>query len=150
VVGCLLGGTLSDWIIRRSGSRRWGRRVVGAAGLALASGALAATLLVSDPVWLAVLLGASFFGNDLAMGPAWAACADIGERAASTLAGAMNMAGSYGGALGAVLVGFFLDRGQVTTLFLTLAASYALGVVFWMGVNTARTVSGPPGPAEEV
>jgi hypothetical protein len=60
------------------------------------------------------------------------------------------MAGSFGGALGAVLVGYYLDRGEVITLFLTLAASYALGVVFWLGVNTARTLSEPPGPEEEV
>lgn len=144
VVGCLLGGALSDRIIRRTGSRRWGRRLVAATGLALGAAALAATLLVSEPGWLALLLGLAFFGNDLAMSPSWAACADIGERSAGTLGGAMNMTGSVTGALGAVLAGHFLDRGQDVTLFLVLAASYLLGSLLWMGVDASRTLGDAP------
>ena len=45
IVSCLLGGVLSDWLIRRFGSRKWGRRLVGCTALALAGGA---TLL---PIW---------------------------------------------------------------------------------------------------
>src|SRR5690348_13978728 len=29
IVSCLLGGVGSDWLIRRTGSRKWGRRLVG-------------------------------------------------------------------------------------------------------------------------
>jgi len=29
VISCLTGGMLSDWLIRRLGSRTWGRRLVG-------------------------------------------------------------------------------------------------------------------------
>jgi MFS transporter, ACS family, glucarate transporter len=149
VVGCVLGGYLSDVIIRRSGSRLWGRRLVGSAGLALGAVALASTVLVSDPVWLAVLLGLAFFGNDLAMGPAWAACADIGERYAGTLGGAMNMTGSLTGASAAILIGSLLHQGSTTLLFLILASSYALGSLLWMGVDVTRTLSGgsKPNPA---
>ena len=146
IVGCLLGGYLSDLIIRRTGNRRWGRRLVGAFGLALGSVALASTIWVEDPVWLAVLLGLTFFGNDLAMGPAWAACADIGERFAGTLGGAMNMTGSIGGALGALTVGQLLNRHQSTALFLILAASYAFGSLLWLGVDAQRTLSGETRP----
>jgi sugar phosphate permease len=141
IVGCLLGGYLSDVIIRRTGNRRWGRRLVGACGLTLASIALASTVLVRDPFWLAVLLGASFLGNDLAMGPAWAACADIGERYAGTLGGAMNMLGSITGFLGALLVGDLLDRGRTTLLFVLLASSYATGAILWLGVDSSRTLT---------
>lgn len=143
IVGCVLGGFLSDQIIRRSGSRRWGRRLVGAFGLALGAVAVASTVLVDDPVWLAVLLGAAFFGNDLAMGPAWAACADIGERFAGTLGGAMNMTGSLTGFLGALMIGHMLDLGHTTTLFFILAGSYALGALLWMGVDVRQTLAGP-------
>jgi sugar phosphate permease len=141
VVGCVLGGQLSDTIIRRTESRRWGRRVVGACGLGLASACLASTLLARDPVWLAVLLGATFFGNDLAMGPAWAACADIGERQAGTLGGAMNMLGSIGGTVGAIAAGHLMDQNRTVTLFLVLAASYATGSLLWWGVDVTRTLT---------
>jgi sugar phosphate permease len=141
VVGCLLGGAASDLIIRRTGTRRWGRRLVGSFGLALGTVAVASTILVRDPLWLAVLLGLAFFGNDLAMGPAWAACADIGERSAGTLGGAMNMFASFGGALGAFVAGELLERNLATALFLFLASSYALGSLLWMGVDTSRTLT---------
>lgn len=149
IVGCILGGFLSDQILRRSGSRRWGRRVVGSFGLALGAVALAATTQVYDPLPLALLLGLAFFGNDLAMGPAWAACADLGERYAGTLGGAMNMTGSIGGALGALMVGRYLERGQATFLFLLLASSYAAGSLLWWGVDVSKTlVKEQPGSVE--
>jgi len=79
------GGTASDWAIRRFGNRKWGRRYVGLLGLALAGPSLLAVNW-AESVWLlAVLLTATFFFNDLSMGPAWASCADIGERFAGTL-----------------------------------------------------------------
>src|SRR5207253_10814559 len=31
-VGCVLGGILTDWLVRRTGSRRWGRRLMGLRG----------------------------------------------------------------------------------------------------------------------
>ena len=66
-----------------------------------------ATPWVDDLRWLAVLYGLTFLGNDLAMGPAWAAAGDIGERHAGTLAGAMNMMASLMAALAAVVAGQF-------------------------------------------
>jgi MFS family permease len=142
IVMCVLGGYLSDQIMRRTGSRRWGRRVVGVAGMVVASTALLATIWVRDTVALAVLLGLAFIGNDLAMGPAWAAAADIGERHAGTLGGTMNMTAALTGALGAMLAGDLMQQGRDVLLFVILASSYALGGVFWLGVDVTRTLAG--------
>ena len=71
-LACILGGTASDWAIRRFGDRKWGRRYVGFLGLALA-GPLLLAVNRAQSVWLlALLLTATFFCNDLSMGPAWA------------------------------------------------------------------------------
>ncbi len=140
IVGCVLGGWLSDQIIRQSGSLKWGRRVVGSFGLALGALALAATILVENPVALGALLGLAFFGNDLAMGPAWASCADIGERYAGTLGGAMNMTGALTGALGAITIGRLLQAGATTPLFLMLGLIYLLGAFLWWGVDSSRPI----------
>src|SRR5205807_1439184 len=37
IVSCLLGGVLSDWLIRRLDSHTWGRRLVGCTVLAMAA-----------------------------------------------------------------------------------------------------------------
>jgi MFS family permease len=36
IVSCLTGGAVSDWLIRRLGGRKWGRRLVGFTALVLA------------------------------------------------------------------------------------------------------------------
>ena len=60
-IACILGGTASDWAIRRFGNRKWGRRYVGLVGLSLAGPALLAVNW-AESVWLlAVLLTAAFF-----------------------------------------------------------------------------------------
>src|SRR5260370_1373037 len=64
VVSCVLGGFLSDWLIRRFGSRKWGRRLVGGTTLVLAG--LACLLPIwAHEVWLlGFAFCAWFFFND--------------------------------------------------------------------------------------
>jgi ACS family glucarate transporter-like MFS transporter len=137
-VSCLLGGFLSDWLIRRTGSRRWGRRLVGSVTLALA--ALACLLPIwAREVWLVGLaFGAWMFFNDGMLGPAWASCADVGESYAGTLSGAMNMTGSLFGAAGAWLAGILMEGGQDQVLFLVFACGYGLASLCWLAVDVTR------------
>jgi sugar phosphate permease len=137
-ISCVLGGVLSDWCCRKWGSRTWGRRLVGLVGVAGAGLTLLCTIWVDDLWLLALLLGASFFCNDLMMGPAWAACADIAERYAGTLSGAMNMTGNLFGAAGMAFAGYFFKRDEYDMVFMVFACSYGLAALCWLGVNAAR------------
>src|SRR5260370_37117375 len=66
-----------------------------------------------DEVWLLALsFSAMFFFNDAVMGPAWASCADVGERYAGTLSGAMNMTGAFLGVAGMRFAGALFDQGR--------------------------------------
>jgi sugar phosphate permease len=140
-VACLLGGSWSDWLIRRWGKGRWGRRSVGFVGLALASVCFLSSVWV-DQVWLlALLLTATFFGNDLSMGPAWASCADIGERYAGTLSGAMNMIGALAGACGTALAGALFRRGRPELVFLIFSGVYMLAALCWLKVDVTKRLA---------
>jgi sugar phosphate permease len=139
-VACVLGGWLSDRLIRRWHNRTWGRRSVGASGLALAAVAFLSTIWVEEPWLLALLLTVTFFGNDLTMGPAWAACADIGERFAGTLSGAMNTVGALAGAAGAALAGHLFRQGEPERVFLIFSAVYVLAALSWLWVDATATV----------
>jgi ACS family glucarate transporter-like MFS transporter len=138
IVSCLLGGVLSDWIIRRTGSRIWGRRLVG--GIALLLAACSCLLVLwSREVWLlAVAFSAWFFFSDATMGPAWASCADVGEQHAGALSGAMNMTGAFLGAVGMGLAGWFLNRGLGDVVFVLFAGSYVLAALCWLAVDVTR------------
>ena len=128
VVACLVGGSLSDAIIRRWG-KAWSRRLVGVAGLTLAGVAIVSVPWAKDTVTLGFLLTLTFFGNDLAMAPAWAAAADIGGRYTGVLSGTMNMMASFMAALEARWLGGLLERHDLVLPFVLLACSYALGAL---------------------
>ena len=123
-------------------------------GLTLAGVMILISPWVEDVRWLGVLYGLTFFGNDLSMGPAWAAAGDIGERHAGTLAGAMNMIASLMAALAAVVAGQLFHASAVAAkagdldgqrLYMTLpfvffAASYFLGALCWLRVDVTETI----------
>ncbi len=153
VVACALGGYLSDLFIRGTGSRKWGRRVNGAIGLALAGVTSLATPYVNGVEALGVLLCATFFCNDLNMGPAWAACADVGERYAGTVGGSMNMVGNLFAAGMAALAGWLLQAGDVPfvfagrevlgrdLVFFLFGASYFCSALCWLLVDASRPLA---------
>lgn len=141
VVACLIGGSLSDLIIQRSGSRRWGRRIVGLTGMACASVSMASIPHAEGVAFLGFLVGITFFSNDLAMAPAWASVADHGDATAGTLGGLMNMTGNFAGALGAIVSSRLFAAGYTTLPFTLFALVYLAGVGCWLCVDTSRNLS---------
>jgi sugar phosphate permease len=143
-VACVLGGLASDRLIRRWGSRKWGRRAAGMLGLSLTGLAFLSTIWVHNVWLLGLLLTVSFFGNDLSIGPAWASCADIGERYAGTVSGAMNMIGALFGVAGTKLAGHLLKQNQSEWVFIIFAVVYGLAALCWLGVDVTRRLADAP------
>ncbi|HZT79497.1 MAG TPA: MFS transporter [Gemmataceae bacterium] len=156
LVACFLGGLISDTIIRRTGNRKWGRRLTGTVGTLVGGAAWLFVGVVPDAVTLGVLLCLIFFCNDLAMAPAWASCADVGERYAGTLGGAMNMVGNLTGAAGNLIAGYLFGQelalpGGVllpgnAVLFVIYACAFWLAALCWQGVDVTKPLpyGGPP------
>lgn len=155
--GALAGGSLSDWLVRRLGSRRWGRSLVGVGGFVGAGTCVALTGLAQTP-WQAVgLLCLAFFINDLAIPPIWAASADVGGRYAGTVSGFMNMMGGIGAFLGPVMTPVFLaippegasahERWALT--FMILASAWFVGAAAWLFVNAGKPLVPVEGPTND-
>jgi MFS family permease len=145
-VGSLAGGRLSDVLVRRTGSRRWGRSVVGVAGFIGAGACVFATGFVAQ-AWQAVLcLCLAFFINDLAIPVIWAVCADVGGRYVGTVAGVMNMSGGFGALLSptltpvilAALPAAYSPAQRWRLIFVGLAGAWFVGAVAWVFINAAR------------
>jgi MFS transporter, ACS family, glucarate transporter len=154
--GCLLGGTLSDRYIRRTGDRKWGRRMFGMIGYAGAGCCYfaAAGVKLADPnnLWLfagfLILMG---FFNDLIMGPAWAVCQDVGRDYAATVSGAMNMFGNLVGAVSTLLVtGLILKKypgtDGVLICFTMYGVVYFLGVGLWLLIDPTKPIEADEPP----
>jgi len=162
-IGCLVGGFITDWLVRKVG-RRLGRKSIGALG----HGACMVCFLLCPfmPTALTFFLAISFagFSADLTMGSSWATCQDIGRRYAAIVAGFMNMVGNFGGFVAILISGFVLDYGKAihaqklgTTSdllvgtglkdglmigyqinFLVFAAVYVIGVLCWLRIDASK------------
>jgi MFS family permease len=148
--GCLLGGTLSDRYIRRTGDRKWGRRLFGMVGYGGAGLCYFAAAMVKwlDPENLFLFAGFLIlmgFMNDLIMAPAWAVCQDIGQDYAATVSGAMNMFGNLiGAAFGILVTGLILktykgDQG-VIICFIVYGIVYFVGVGLWAMIDPTKPI----------
>jgi MFS family permease len=176
--GCLLGGFLTDRIIRRTGNRRWGRRIPGVIGHAMTALCFFACFLMSSrvrsPVWFIALVSLAGFSTDLAMGAGWASCQDIGKRYSAIVAACMNTIGNFCGSLAPWVFAFFLQRSlnahalalncavksltgaeQAAGLwngyranFLIAAGMYVVGVVCWLRIDATRPICAEPATEE--
>lgn len=138
VLGSPIGGILGDWLLARTGSRRWGRQGVAAAGM-LACGVLVLASYTITSAWLAVLLisAGSFFAAF--GGPsAYAATIDMGGRHAPTVFSTMNMMGNFGATLFPLLVPWLLKLGvpagesNWNFVLLTFAGMYFAAAFCWV------------------
>jgi sugar phosphate permease len=143
VFACAGGGILSDLLVRRTGNRRWGRRIVGVVGMLIAAIGIVSMPAVTNVYALALVIAITAIGNDLTMGPAWAAATEIGERSAGTLGGTMNMAGSFAAALAGVVTGDRFARGDLVTPFLLFALWYVLGALCWLRIDVTEPLTEP-------
>jgi sugar phosphate permease len=138
MVSCVLGGVLSDWLIRRTGSRNWGRRLVSCTTLVLAALTILSSIWVHDVWLLALTFGMAFFFNDGAMATSWASCADVGERHTGTLSGAMNMTNNFLAAGSMKLAGALFHRGLDEWVFVIFACSYGLAALCWLAIDVTK------------
>jgi MFS family permease len=159
MAGCILGGILTDRYIRRTGDRKWGRRVFAMFGYLIAGICYLSATAFSGPesLWpFAICVMLVGFFNDFIMGPSWAAAQDIGRRYSAIVSGTMNMVGNLGAVLGIQVTGRIIraytdeatnqtDPAGYTVLFTVYALVYFLGVGSWLLIDATKPIV----PAEE-
>ena len=140
---CLVGGLLTDSFIRRTGDRKWGRRLFGMLGHGVCALCYFLSLSASSP-WLFVLaIALAAFWNDLTMGSAWASCIDIGGRYSGIVSGCMNTVGNLGGAAAGYATGWFVESFPThgwTINFLVFGGVYVLAMLFWLRFDATKPV----------
>jgi ACS family glucarate transporter-like MFS transporter len=163
-VACLVGGLLTDSFIKRTGNRKWGRRLFGVIGHGLCACCFFAAMLFMNSPWTFVLLIAfAAFWNDITMGSAWASCLDIGKRYSGIVAGCMNTIGNLGGAIAGIATGWILDwhtgsfargtaeyeaaknQGWTVNIFL-FGTAYVIAVFCWFNFDATKPVAPAPAP----
>lgn len=155
-MGCTLGGFWTDWLVRRTGSKRWSRRIPGMLGKGTGAVLLLAGATVNDPVWAVVLITLSAFAADLSVASQWAVCSDVGGRYVGTLFGIMNSVAGIGAVASPILAGYIIEgmsptgvggvfddqaRGHAWDLVLYMfAGTLALCALSWLGIDADRSM----------
>jgi sugar phosphate permease len=110
VVGDTIGGSFSDWILKRTGNKRLARNAFIAFSLLLAGAFLYATMTTPNVTLVAIFLGASFFCLELVVGTIWAVPMDITREYAGIAGGMMNFGFGLAGIISPVVFGMVIDR----------------------------------------
>ncbi|MBV9827654.1 MAG: MFS transporter [Alphaproteobacteria bacterium] len=129
------GGIISDYLLRRSGSKRIARSLLVTVCLLLAMSALLPAILVHNLAVGVVSFTLALFFLDTAISPMWIATIDIAPDYVGSASALMNAAGAVAGILSPVVFGFILDRtGSWTLPFFVSMALMLLGAVtaFWI------------------
>ena len=145
--GSIIGGKLSDYLIYRTGSRRWGRSLLGLFGF---SGAGVCVVLTGQVVeaWQAVfLLCLAFFINDVAIPVIWAVSSDVGGRYAGTVAGVMNTAGAIGAVISPALTPVLRNSFPWPVIFMVLSGGWFVAALAWLWIDASKPLFPEP-PAE--
>jgi len=150
-VGGMLGGACNDLAIRATGSRRWGRTIIGATGNILACGLMFLAITRDSAAAAAWSLFVVKFFSDWSQPTVWGACTDLGGRFSASIFSIVNTAGTLGGVLLPPFFGWILDHFATKSpdgeaipgymaLFFCVAGMYLVSALCWAGINCSRPI----------
>lgn len=125
-VGVLVGGQVSDWLIRRSGSATLGRKLPIIVGLLLTSTMVAANFTDSNDMVIAIM-SLAFFGQGM-VNLGWTLVTDVAPREAIGVTGGLfSLCANLAGIVTPLVIGFIV--GATGSFYGALAYIAVLGLV---------------------
>ena len=163
-LACIVGGYLTDLFIKKTGNRKWGRRLFGILGHGVCAVFYFLSMTTSDAWMFVICIALASFWNDITMGAAWASCIDIGRRYSGIVSGCMNTIGNLGGAVANKSTGlilFYYTQGIDQKMhpdeyfqasqpawfinFLLFGGVYVIAAFLWMGFDATKPIEPEPG-----
>ncbi len=136
--GGILGGVLNDYLLRRTGNRRWARSGIAFTGKFVAAGLVVASVQMTDGrLAMVVLLAARCFG-DWSLPTQWGTITDVSGRASGTVFGLVNAVGAAGGFVAGPVLGYLKQQHGWEGLFLGVAGMCLLAALSWLFIDCTR------------
>lgn len=134
-IGCLFGGTLSDFLVKKIGII-WGRRIVQLVGLSLAGLAILFATFTENLSITIIMLALGLAFMDLTAPVSWAVATGLGKNHAGAITGAMNTAGLLGGTVASLGIGYLISwTGSYNLPVQLMGVQLLLGALFTLGIK---------------
>jgi len=138
-VSSVAGGTLSDFLVRLTGSLLWGRRLVGLGGYLLTGAGFAAASRMRQPSAAILCLVFAEVGMDLAVPVAWATCLEVGGNFGSTATAFMNTASSISAFISPVAAAWVFTRfGSFDSMLMSAGVIYLVASILWLKIDATE------------
>lgn len=127
-LGGVLGGVVSDWLLKRGYSLSAARKIPLVAGMLLCTAMIVCNYI--DTEWLVVaIMAASFFGKGFGA-QGWGVMSDVVPKEASGLAGSLfNGFGNIAGIITPIIIGYLVSDAGNFSIALMFIAAHALGAI---------------------
>jgi sugar phosphate permease len=149
-LGCVVGGWLSDQVLRRTSERLWTRRAIGSGMLGLAALSVWSFRYCQDPLLATLACSAALFCLQVSIPTWWTIVAEISGPHGAAMFGLMNGLGGVGVLIMNLLVGPIVDaREKITSIprievwrpvFDGVALTLAFGALCWLFVDATRSI----------
>ena len=141
VAAGLMGGALSDWLLKRTASRDVARRWMSMVSLLACAGLIFWALVIEDALAAVLVISAGSFFAALASPCAYAMTIDMGGPHVATVNATMNMMGNFGAWTFPIAVPWLLVRfGNWDAVLVVFGALYVVGALFWLLLKPEGTI----------
>ena len=135
MVGDILGGVISDYLVHRTGRVTFSRRVVAIAGFLITAVFIPVAVLSPSMTVSIICFGIAVFGLELTVSNSWAVTLDIGGSFAGSCSAVMNSFGNLCSALFTSQVGRFEHAHGWNAVFFTVAAAAVAGALLFSRIK---------------
>jgi MFS family permease len=139
--GSLSGGIASDWLLRRTGSRRLSRQGIAVAGMSGCAAFACAAYFFTDPYTAVLLISIGAFCGTFGGVSGYTVAIDFGGRRVATVFATMNMCGNVGSALFPLAAGGLVAaNGDWNRVLLLFAFTFLACAACWAVFNPRGTL----------
>ncbi|HEX4271564.1 MAG TPA: MFS transporter [Rhizomicrobium sp.] len=135
LVGDLLGGIASDFLLHRTGRVTFSRRIVAITGFIITAVMIPVSVLSADMTVSIACFGVAVFGLELTVSNSWAVTLDIGGSFAGSCSAVMNSFGNLCSAIFTFYVGAFETRYGWDAVFFTVAGAAVLAALLFSRID---------------
>ena len=141
VAAGMVGGALSDWLLKRTASRNVARRWLSMLSQFACAGLIFWALVLEDALMAVLVISAGSFFASLASPCAYAMTIDMGGSHVATVNATMNMMGNFGAWAFPIAVPWLLTRfGNWDAVLVVFGALYVIGALFWLLLKPEGTI----------